>query len=372
MKKHTVTVKTPHAAVLVWNYEDRVGVPTGGYDDSGISKGNILKTESGDSLPPVIVSTLSCVSIQTNKSKSQPDGHFQLVLAPFKNWVSTLTTGSWCAILMSNEPIQEKDLKKANKKHVKMLGRIESVRCETNVDETGARRTLYYVTGTDWGYIFNSILYIDNLIAGPNDPKSQGNSAAVAIRDALFGNKGTPQSFSVAQNLTNILDVMGKNLGGFTKSGEEIGRLTKTIYQFSIPAAVRKYFDFRSASGAPTTATSINKIVTLTTGSLIGSNRYKDYRESVGFIDPFTLQGTHTLWQTLLENSNPALNEMFCDFDWSDSDNGLQLKLYNRIKPFSYLGFKPQTGASGKLKSYFQYIKTHNIKTDEVISVNGV
>ena len=89
MAKHSI--KTPHAAVLVWNYDDRVDVPTGEYDDKGISENNILKTEGGDSLPPVIVSTLSCVSIQTSKSKSQPDGQFQLVLSPFKNWISTLT-----------------------------------------------------------------------------------------------------------------------------------------------------------------------------------------------------------------------------------------------------------------------------------------
>ncbi len=129
-------IRTPHAAVIVWNYIDRIG-------NDGVS--NLNDTEKA------IISTLSCVSIPTSKSKSTPQGTFQLVLAPYKNWVSTLTAGSWCAILMSNEPITEKDLRKANKNHVKMIGKIESVRVQTATDDSGARRTQYYVTGVDWG-----------------------------------------------------------------------------------------------------------------------------------------------------------------------------------------------------------------------------
>ena len=137
-RKHIV--KTPHAAMLVWNYKDRIGTPTGGYDSSGVK--NLTETEKeGKDTPPVIVSTLSCVSLQTTKQKSSPAGSFNAVLAPFKNWVGTLTAGSWCVILMSNEPIQEKDLTEADSRKVKMLGRIETVRCETRVNEEGARET---------------------------------------------------------------------------------------------------------------------------------------------------------------------------------------------------------------------------------------
>lgn len=359
-------VKTPHAAILVWNYNDRIGTPDGAFNETGVKDLNSIEKEA----PPVIVSTLSCVSIQTSKSKGQPDGQFNLVLAPFKNWVSTLTAGSWCVILMSNEPITEKDLKKANKNHVKMFGRIESVRCETQVDEDGARRTLYYVSGVDWGHIFNSILYIDNLIAAPNDPKSQGNTAAVAIRNALFGNQGSPQSFAVRQNLSNILDVMGKNLAGYTETGDTIGRLSNSIYEFTLPDKVIEFFDFRDAENKKIKAKSINKMLSLITGSLVSNNVYKDRLESVGFIDPFSLQGTHTLWQILLENSNPALNEMLTDMYWND-DNSVQLRLYNRIRPFSYKNFNPKAGSSNELRSYFQNLNTHQLDPIEVISVNA-
>lgn len=359
-------VKTPHAAVLVWNYGDRIGNPDGNYNATGVKDLNSIEKES----PPVIVSTLSCVSIQTSKAKSQPDGSFNLVLAPYKNWTSTLTAGSWCCIMMSNEPITEQDLKKANKNHVKMIGRIESVRCETNVSDDGARQTLYYVSGVDWGHIFNSVLYIDNLIASTNDPQSQGNSAAVALRNALFGKEGSPKSFLVRQNLTSILDIMGKNLAGYTEAGNTIGRLSNSIYEFQIPDKMVEFFNFVDAKGKKISAKTVNKLITLTTGSLVGPDKYVDKGEAVGFIDPFSLQGTHSLWQILLENSNPALNEMLAEMKWNDKSE-LQLVMYNRIRPFSYKNFKPNAGSSNGIKSYFQYIKTHNIDPVEVISVNA-
>ena len=359
-------IKTPHAAVLVWNYNDRIGNPTGSYKATGV---NDAQGTEKDVLP-VIVSTLSCVSIQTNKAKGQPDGSFNLVLAPFKNWTSTLTAGSWCVILMSNEPITEKDLKSANKNQVKMLGRIESVRCETSINDEGARQTLYYVSGVDWGHIFNSQLYVDNLIAAPNDPKSQGNSAAVAIRNALFGKEGSPQNFSVAQNLTNILGIMGRSLAGYTEAGNEINRLSNSIYEFEIPEPLAKFFKFVDPQNNKVSSSSINKLITLKTGSLVNVDKYDDKKEAVGFIDPFSLQGAHTLWQILMENSNPVLNEMFTDFRWNE-DSTVSLTLYNRIKPFAYKNFKPSPGDSSSLKSYFQNIKTHQLISDEVISVNA-
>lgn len=359
-------IKTPHAAVLVYNYNDRIGVPTGAFNDTGVK--DLMGIEKEE--PPVIVSTLSCVSIQTSKSKGTPDGQFNLVLAPFKNWVSTLTAGSWCVILMSNEPIKEQDLKKANKNHVKMLGRIESVRAETSVEEDGTRKTLYYVSGVDWGHIFNSVLYVDNLIASANEPRNQGNSAAVALRNALFGKNGSPTSFAVRQNLANILDIMGKNLAGYSDTGDTIGRLSNSVYEFTIPNELSKYFSFKDANNKPINATTINKLLALITGSLVGKDKYDDKKESVGFIDPFSLQGTHTLWQILLENSNPALNEMFCDMNWND-DSSVQLRLYNRIRPFSYNNFTPAAGGSNQLKSYFQFVKTHELDSNDVISVNA-
>ena len=381
MSEKNFRIKTPHAAVLVWNYNDRVGIPKGEeYDASGVDDLNGTEKDGGvaggKDTDAVIVSTLSLVSISTSKSKSQPEGSFQLVLAPYKNWTSTLTAGSWCAIMMSNDKIQKGDLKRANPKLVKMFGRIESVRCETRMQEDGTRSTLYYVSGVDWGHIFNSSLYIDNLINEPNDPKNQGTTAAVAIRNALFGKNGSPMYFSVSQNLTNLIDIMGQTLAGYTDIEPKIGRLAKTVYDFTLPSSVNEFFQFKTRTGKPENG--ISKMLNLTVGSLRGPNEYDGVDIASGFIDPFSLQGSHTLWQILMENSNPTLNEMFCDMDWEfkKDSKGQQtatpiLRLYNRMKPFSYKGFTAGTNNAGKLKSYFQNIKTHKIDKLDVIAVNA-
>lgn len=354
---------------MVWNYVDRIGTEgmNTDYNSSGVTK--LTETE------PAIISTLSCISIQTSKSKGQPDGQFQLTLAPYKNWTSTLTTGSWLVIMMSNEPIQEADFKKANKNQVKMIGKIESVRVETQqVEGKGGpqRQTRYYVTGTDWGHIFNSILYVDNLIAGPNDPVSQGNSAAVALRNALFGKGGTPKSFNVDDNLNSIIQIFGQTLKGVTSAGKDINRLAKAIYDFRIPKAMVDFFDFRDPKGNPISSDSVSKLLTLKSGILKGPDTYQPSNEAKGFINPFSLQGQNSLWQILLENSNPALNEMFSEMRWAtDASSGLNLTIYNRIKPFAFKSFTGAAGSQSGLKSYFQWVKTHQLDDNTIRSVNA-
>lgn len=362
-------IKTPHAAVMVWNYVDRIG--TEGMTDNLFSSGvdKLVETE------PTIISTLSLISIQTSKSKGQPDGQFQLTLAPYKNWTSTLTTGSWCVIMMSNEPIVKSDFTKANKNQVKMIGKIETVRVDTQqVDGPSGpeRQTRYYVTGTDWGHVFNSILYVDNLLASPGDPVSQGNSAAVALRNALFGKGGTPKSFNVDDNLNSIMQIFGQSLTGFTASGSDINRLAKAVYTFKIPKAMIDFFDFRDANNKPVKADNISKLLTLKSGVLKGPDQYRPSNEAKGFINPFSLQGSNSFWQILLENSNPALNEMFSEMRWDQgSTSGLNLTIYNRIKPFSFKSFTGEAGSQSGLKSYFQWVRLHDLDNNAVRSINA-
>lgn len=347
-------IQTPHAAVIVWNYNDRIG-------SDGVKQLN--------SVSETLISTVSCVSIQTAKSKGSPVGSFQLVLAPFKNWVSTLTAGSWCAILMSNKPITPASLKKADPEQVKMFGKIETVRVDTTVNpQDGARQTRFLVTGSDWGHIFNNVLYVDNLLASANDPQLQGNGAAVALRNALFGNGNSPQSFAVKDNLKSIVNIFGNNLGAFTKAGDDINRLAKSTYDFVVPREVVNFFGFVGPSGSVSKAEMLNKILKIQTGRLVGPDRYDEKPEAYGYINPFSLQGTNTFWQVLLDNSNPALNEMFNEINWTN--NGPQLTLYNRIRPFSYKknGVSP---TANNLRSYFYNVKTHAIDPVTVISVNA-
>lgn len=376
--KHTIT--TPHAAVIIWNYKDRVSQPAGGRDSSGTTRQNI------DLVEEVIISTVSCVSIQTSKSKSQPEGSFNLVLAPYKNWVGAITPGSWCAILMSTEPITKQDLEKANRKKVKMIGKIESVRVQTESQSDGSRRTLYYVSGVDWGHIMNNVIYIDNLIASPKDPKTQGNTAALAIRKMLFGKNNTPQSYLVKDNLSSLLGIFGQPVID-KATAKTINRLGGTqIYNLSVPQKVIDYFDFKKTTqtqdkkkkiytNVVTTAKKdssrqLSDMISLITGYLKGKDTYEPSDEAYGYIDPFSLQGTNSFWQILLDNSNPVLNEMFCEMRWLD-ENSLALAVYNRIKPFSYKGYTASGLKKAGIRSFYQNLRTHELDNYTIMSINA-
>ena len=357
-------IKTPHAAVLVWNYVDRIGTEgmTSDPQSSGVQKPTQVE--------PMIISTLSCISIATSKSKGQPEGTFEIALAPTKDWVSTLTAGSWLAILMSNTPIVEKDLQRANKNQVKMIGKIESVRADVTVDDDAARHTRFLVTGVDWGHIFNNIIYVDNLIAAGEDQTAQGNTISTLLTNSLFAGKGTPQTFFVKDNLSSLIQLFGQNVKGLEKIQKDINHLAGALYNFNIPQEMATYFNFVDDDGDPSTR--LNKLLRLITGSLKGPDHYIDSLESKGFLNPMTLQGQHTFWQVLIENSNPILNEMYPEMRWNMNDpsnNSLQLTIYNRIKPFSYNS--DTNNGSASFKSYFQNCRLHTVDDYEVISVNA-
>jgi hypothetical protein len=308
-------------------------------------------------------------------------------LAPTKNWIEAITPGSWCVILMGNTPITKDDFTTADRKHVKMIGKIETVRADVQVNDEGARVTTFNVSGVDWGHIFNNIMYIDPLIAASSDPKNQGNPIFIALRNALFGADGaSPQIRPVYDNLNSILQIFGTPLAGdLDAQGKSINRLAKAIYNFIIPTEMQTYFQFvkkpaKNATPTMISSNKINDVLTLQTGRLTSYGQYDETPEALGFIDPFSLQGTNTFWQILLENSNPALNEMFCEMIWDDQDptsNNLSLTVFNRIRPFSFNdNTQTQPTITGPpaqdqytlnhLRSYFSNVPTHYIQDVEI------
>ena len=154
-----VRVKNPNAIVFIYNYADRLGTTDIGGKETNIDQ--------------IILNTVSLKAVSTQKSKSNPAGAFEFRLAPTKNWVTAITPGSWCIILMSNEKLDDKAKYgggRVDEKSFKMLGRIESVRGVINTNQTtGAKETEYIVTGSDWGTIFNSNFYVDPLNRAPSE-----------------------------------------------------------------------------------------------------------------------------------------------------------------------------------------------------------
>jgi len=270
--------------------------------------------------------------------------------------------------MLSNSPIGQNQLANADAAYVKMIGKIESVRAEVNVDDVGTRHTRYIMNGVDWGHILNNVIYIDNLIAAGDEP-SQGNTAAINLQKQMFGDGNSPQSFKVVDNLVSLLNLFGTS-SPLYETGKEVDRLAASIYDFVIPTEMAQFCNFIDATGAKNPSTKLSDVLGIQSGKLVGYNTYQDSDDAYGFIDPFSVQGTNTFWQLLQDNNNPALNELYNEVEWEYDNTGKtlgpSLTIFSRIKPFS---FKPNPPALS-LRSSFTNLKLHRIDNLAVTSVN--
>jgi hypothetical protein len=375
--KSNFRIETPHAAIKIWNYVDRGGA-------EGMSAVN--------SVSETIISTVSCVSITTNKTKSSPIGTFSVVLAPSRNWVSHIVAGSWCVIMMSNEKITQDVLDRANRKHVKMFGKIESVRASVEVDDTGARRTYYIVEGVDWGYIFDNKIYMDPYIASTNEPQTWGNTFAAFLVSLVDAKNGAPYQIETNDLLMFFIKIFASNSATIQTEEGKIGRLGKAVYRFLIPDEVSRFFGFaipNNTSSSGNNESEIEKeqkigadtrdianLIHLISGKLVGYDSYQGTYESYTFLNPYTLQGVNTLWQVMMDAINRCISELVTDMEWTPSGRP-KLSLYNRIYPFSYRSGLT-TDAQGQpigsgvfaLRSMFYNLKRYNVDNVTVLSVN--
>jgi len=352
-------IRTPHAAVIVWNYRDRISATT--------NPSNVADLDINE----IIISTVSLTSITTNKSKSDPVGSFNFTLAPTRNWVSVLTPGSWCAILMSNEPLNEQSFQRAKSRQVKMLGRIDTVRVDVSVGDDATRSTRYVVSGRDWGSIFNNTVYVDPIVQDPADQgKTMANALYQQFSQNVFSANNDVLKLNVPKNLNTILSI----LGGPIKL-PETDRLAKATHEVSLPSQVANYFRFIDGREIQSNSTKFTELLTLIWGPLKDEDVYDNSAPDLtgtGWLDPFAMVGQHTLWSILQENSNYAMNEMFPEIYWPLEDEGPQFLLYNRIKPFSYtdLPASPEK-INMNMRSKFQLIASHRLDDEAIINVNA-
>lgn len=342
----TFRIRTPHAAVKIWNYVDRIQA-------EGASK-----KVPHNAVSEVIVSTISCNAIQTVKTKANPVGQFNFVLAPTRNWTATITPGSWCVVMMSNEPITKEDLATANPKLVKMVGKIDSVRTSVTTTSGGARVTQFLVSGQDWGHIFNNTLYIDPLIVDSADQRyDQGNTLFLELI-RYIKRDGAPMVTRVRENILSLLEIFGKPLS----FEDKLERLGKNTHNIVMPNEMAKFFGFENKE--------IFKEVHLYSGALNSEEaKYDiDVNDGLGWINPFSLVGANNLWQVLQDNANYVLNEMFNDLIWEDSRP--KFGLFNRIKPFAFRQ-EPLGDQTTEIRSLFKNVPSIELDEATIISVNA-
>lgn len=373
----TSKIKTPHGAFIIWNYKNRLG--------------NYEQTDA-HSIEEIVVSTKTVISMTTTKRKSTPAGAFEVRLAPNLNWISKITPGSWCAILMSqNTPINIKsgsNLGTADEKTMKMLGRIDSVRIAVDVDqETGTRKTEYVITGVDWGAVFDTKVYIDPINANNIlDKVSSIGHAALITADGMI--LDWSQDLPTSTNMVAaLMKVWGAPLSGAIGSVESAleGSVNKadtgsqkiippiqltSDSQFLMPSAVASYMGFINKTTFMTKS-HMEDIIKLYAGVLKGYNQYEDNKEAFGFIDPHSLYKVNTLWQMLMDNCNSTINELVTDMAFV---GGLcELRLLKRVKPFINRDFFPGSFYPHVQNniSKFSNVKANFIPYTDVININA-
>lgn len=389
MARNKHKVINPHAAVIIYNYSDRLG--TGSVEE-----------QQSEKIDQIILNTASLLSITTSKSKSQPQGTFEIVLAPWKNWTMAITPGSWCVILAGRTPIADNETKynnpKVNKKHFKMLGRIESVRSVTTVDQTsGALMTSYIVSGVDWGSIFNTYLYIDEIV---RETLEKAKMSPVGIIDALADKASNTDGKSDKQDLLyssstaiKYLLAMWGATSDTSNTFEELleGRLTTKVENaFSFPIELANYMGFKNKKGE--IATRIADLINFRGDVLTGYDQYSSTdtftdetrTDGIGFINPQSLFGINSIWQIMTENCNKPLNELITDMRW-ENDTPL-LCLYKRVKPFKISTFDEMCEDSFDVQdskgidvndflrsicSDYKNIRRHNIPSEDIVSVSA-
>ena len=356
------TIRTPHAAVLVWNYTSRLDA-----DD--------IEASDVDEVDPVIISTVSLMGISTSKSKGTPAGTFNLTLAPTKNWVEVLTPGSWLCIMMGIRPIQQADLKSAAPDLVKMLGRIDSVRVNVGVDpNSGARMTTYMVQGQDWGQIFDTTIYLDPVVIRDGD-SAVGTAERLLYQNMVTDYKTKSGLPSTTSNVQALIKFIAAPFQGADESGAIAGVIVKPENLYKFPLDLINFFDFLELQGGNSVA--IGDAIHIESGVLVGSDSYNDTKESVGLVQPTSILGQHSLWQLLQDNCCQHINELVTDlsFDKIEDDPDVavlpNLMLFKRVKPFIVRDDTPDLVPIKDLVSRFTDLKYVQIPLENVVAINA-
>ncbi len=374
MDSNTSTQVQPNASVIIFNYNDRLVTTQNGNPNSSpsgfvSSAAAALGISPGQIVGHTFIPNSSLIGIKTSKSKSSPTGTFEFYLAPNANWLGQITTGSWCCILMTRSNSLE-DLpaiaQTADQATLKMVGRIESVRLAYSVNpQTGARQTMYVVTGEDWGSVFESLLYIDTLANNPT-LSAPGNAESVVFAN-YQASYLTTQGLMSTDNIANaILDIWGSSPLAFSELLQSIVLKSRL---FEVPVELASYLGLIDQT-TYVPSQNFGAFIQRNFGVLLPTGSYVEIADTFLKISTDKFIGTHTFWQLLVENCNMYINELVSEIEWG-GDGLPNLTLYKRIKPFALRTKFEGSGQVSEYISLFKNLDRYHIPLAEIIDFNA-
>lgn len=342
-------IKTPHAAVVVYNYKVR-----GSVVDVTAVQANSVST---------IKITNSIMSIQTAKHKATPSGTFTIVLAPSTNWIAKLTPGSWLSIHMAQREITENDLNNFNKQTLKMVGRIDSVRVSINVDsQTGTRSSIYTIEGKDWGQVLETNLFVDPMVLDNTDD-NLGQAVRFGLGVLVAGPDGKSGWVSPNGLMGRLLKLWGSSELASTQ-GASLGGVVKSptkVFPYStmtLPKPLSQAMNITTSS----LSSLLRSKLSTHSGTLTSYNKLQPIAEATGTIDPKLVIGGHPIWGLLNEACNPLLAELITEISFEKSS--AFPVLYRRIRPFRVV-----FDESDKWCGSFFNVKRTKIPTSDIVRI---
>ena len=284
---------------------------------------------------PVMVVNNDIVQATVQKDKASHAGQFTLVLKAGKvgqdsdtfskkdeiDYCAAVNPGDWVIIYMG-----KKTGPNVQKSNIKMLGIVERVYLE-EIDnpQTGTPTQRYIISGKDFGKMFETQLFFSPIMNSQTAETFYGADFLANSLKAVAGAKGTPSPDDIMKALVSFF------YGGAFASSNKEHEL------WYVPPSLAAYFGVN--------------IQTKTRPSIIDIFDYQSFvglqggNGSVkgklpGQIVVRALPTSGNIWQVMSYYSNAALNELFCDLEFTSA--GIKPSLIFRQIPYSV--------ASGNLK----------------------
>lgn len=284
---------------------------------------------------PVMVVNNDIIRCSVKKDKSSHTGTFSFVLKAGKvgvdsesfsqrqniDYCEAVNPGDWVIIYMG-----KKTGPTIGKANIKMLGIVETVQLqEIDNPQSGAPTQVYVITGKDFGKVFEAQLYSSPIMASKTGTTLYGADFLSNSLKAVSGAKGTMSPDNIMKALVSYY------YGGAyanTNKEHELWYIPPSLaayfginIQTKIKPSFIDIFDYQSHVGLQGANGEVK-------GTLPGEIVIR------------TLPTSGTVWDVLSYYSNAAINELFCDLDFSGSS----------IRPSLVFRQIPYSVASGNLK----------------------
>lgn len=284
---------------------------------------------------PVMVVNNDIIRATVQKDKGSHVGQFSLVLKAGKvgsdsdtfskrdliDYCAAVNPGDWVIIYMGKTTGPN-----VTKSNIKMLGIVERVHFE-EVDnpQTGVPAQSYVISGKDFGKVFETQLFFSPIMNSQTAETFYGADFLSNSLKAVSGAKGTPSPDDIMKALVSFF--YG---GAFAQSNKE-------HELWYVPPSLAAYFGVNIQ-----TKTRPSFIDIFDYQSFVGlQGRNGSVKGKLpGQIVVRSLPTSGNIWQVMSYYSNAALNELFCDLEFTGQ--GIKPSLIFRQLPYSV--------ASGNLK----------------------